>query len=108
MLLNSLRERRGKKYISIMRLQLLLWLLLVTADQPVSVHVTFDKNYRSESYTAMPISAYDTSFTIATFLGNSVLCRRAGFLITSAEDGTTVTITPSVTVGAKIVHDSGI
>jgi hypothetical protein len=74
---------------------------LVTADQPVSVHATFDKSYRSETYSAVPTSAYDTAYTVLTYAGYSQIAWRSGFLITASENGTTVTITPSVRTYAQ-------
>ena len=77
----------------------------VTADQPVSVHATFDKNYRTETYTAMPISSYDTNYTVIDYSGFSYYGARGGFLITAAEDSTRITINPGADVYTQKVAE---
>lgn len=68
--------------------------LIVSTDQPVSVHITYSKPYRTETWTVPPTSTYGTSYIVGTMTGNSELADRSGFTITAVENGTVVTIKP--------------
>lgn len=70
--------------------------LLVSADQPITVQLTLDTANRMESYTVMPTTAYDTLYTVATFSGWSQYSERSGFTVVASQDGTAVRFTTTV------------
>ena len=71
---------------------------IVTADHPVTVQGTFDRNYRAESFMVMPTKAYDTAYTIVTYSGHGTQSRRNGFIVTASEDSTLVRIKPTADI----------
>lgn len=70
--------------------------LVITSDQPITVQTTFDTLNRVETYGVMPVSAFDTMYTVSTYSGFSQYSDRGGFTVVASQDNTVVTVTPRV------------
>ena len=70
--------------------------IIVSADQPITVQMSLDTLNRMETYNVFPVSAYDTAYTLSTYGGYSQNCDRGGFVVIASQDGTVVRYTPSV------------
>ena len=70
--------------------------IIVSADQPITVQMSIDTLNRMETYSVFPVTAYDTSYTLASMGGYSQHSERGGFVVVAAQDGTVVRYTPRV------------
>jgi IgGFc binding protein/Bacterial Ig-like domain (group 1) len=75
----------------------------ITAAAPVTVYGLNIANGTSDAYTALPTPALGTRYRVASY-GPTISGYPSRLTVVAASDGTTVTVTPSVTVGS---HTAG-
>ncbi len=78
----------------------------VTAGAPVIVYGLNDEEFTTDAYTALPVNAVGTSYTVLAF--GSGCCGNSEFSVVATQNDTEVTITPSVNGGGGDTRPAGV
>ncbi|MGO8904674.1 MAG: hypothetical protein ACLQMH_03505, partial [Solirubrobacteraceae bacterium] len=78
----------------------------VTAGQPVVVYGLNDEAFTTDAYTGLPTDVIGTSYTVLAF--GPGLGGNSEFSVVASQNGTTVTITPSVDGGVGDTRPAGV
>jgi hypothetical protein len=77
----------------------------VTAHKEIAVYGLHDTQFSSDAYLGLPTDALGTDYIVMGYSNSGFGTGRTQFAVVATQDGTTVTVTPSIDVGA---HPAGV